>query len=208
MGYALDTAEKRLAERRGDLQPSVVDFIEASGRESRKAARTWAWMQRAVDLLMVVIIAGLVAYINQAFLQEEYYRQVTMGLRVLTAAEEKEKAAKPGPETTFKECSNGCPTMVVVPAGTFKMGSSRGGGADNERPQHDVTIPRAFAVGRTEVTYAEWDVCGGSWSVDPESLRSASRSGLTLRSGQRFGLPGRSDAYALAGDRARAGARL
>ena len=159
MGYALDTAEKRLAERRGDLQPSVVDFIEASGRESRKAARTWAWMQRAVGLLMVVIIAGLVAYINQAFLQEEYYRQVTMGLRVLTAAEEKEKAAKPGPETTFKECSNGCPTMVVVPAGTFKMGSSWGGGANDERPQHDVTIPRAFAVGRTEVTYAEWDVC-------------------------------------------------
>jgi formylglycine-generating enzyme required for sulfatase activity len=43
------------------------------------------------------------------------------GPSVLTAEQEKEKAAKPGSD--FKECATGCPTMVVVPAGTFTMGS-------------------------------------------------------------------------------------
>ena len=35
--------------------------------------------------------------------------------------QEKEKAAEPGSD--FKECATGCPTMVVVPAGKFTMGS-------------------------------------------------------------------------------------
>jgi formylglycine-generating enzyme required for sulfatase activity len=58
--------------------------------------------------------------------------------------------------------------MVVVPAGSFMMGSSppeiaalmkdypshRSAG-----PRHKVTIARAFAVGKFEVTFAEWDAC-------------------------------------------------
>jgi anaerobic selenocysteine-containing dehydrogenase len=43
------------------------------------------------------------------------------GPSVLTAEQEEEKAAKPGSD--FKECATDCPTMVVVPAGTFTMGS-------------------------------------------------------------------------------------
>jgi formylglycine-generating enzyme required for sulfatase activity len=120
--------------------------------------------ERAASIIMLFIIAGLVAHINQAFLLEQYHRQLTMGIKVLTAAEEKEKAAKPGPATTFKECANGCPTMVVVPAGTFMMGlpdwqvraAARGQDVELKR---EVKISRPFAVGRTEVTYAEWDVC-------------------------------------------------
>jgi hypothetical protein len=45
-------------------------------------------------------------------LREKYYWRRTMGPSVLTAAQEKEKAAKPGSD--FKECVTGCPTMVVV----------------------------------------------------------------------------------------------
>jgi formylglycine-generating enzyme required for sulfatase activity len=68
------------------------------------------------------------------------------------------KALKP--HDTFKECAN-CPEMVVVPAGSFRMGSpasERDRSAD-EGPQHKVTISRPFAVGRFEVTFAEWDAC-------------------------------------------------
>jgi formylglycine-generating enzyme required for sulfatase activity len=48
-----------------------------------------------------------------------------------------------------------------VPAGTFLMGSPEGkdNGDDQERPQHEVTIAKPFAVGRTDVTFAEWDIC-------------------------------------------------
>jgi formylglycine-generating enzyme required for sulfatase activity len=41
------------------------------------------------------------------------------------------------------------------------MGSptEENGRENNEGPQHRVTIPRPFAVGRFEVTFAEWDAC-------------------------------------------------
>lgn len=59
-----------------------------------------------------------------------------------------------------------CPSVIVVPAGTFLMGSpeaeterSGEGGAGSERPQHEVTFAAPFAVGRYEVTFAEWDAC-------------------------------------------------
>ena len=48
------------------------------------------------------------------------------------------------------------PEMVVVPAGTFTMGSADGVGSASERPQHQVTIPHAIAVGRIKVTFAQW----------------------------------------------------
>jgi formylglycine-generating enzyme required for sulfatase activity len=46
-----------------------------------------------------------------------------------------EKAAKPGSD--FKECANGCPTMIVVPAGKFMMGSPDAEGNADECPQHE-----------------------------------------------------------------------
>jgi formylglycine-generating enzyme required for sulfatase activity len=78
---------------------------------------------------------------------------------VLTAEQERVKAAKPGSE--FKECTNGCPTMIVVPAGKFTMGSpeTEKDREKDESPVHEVTIAKPFAVGRTHVTFAEWDVC-------------------------------------------------
>lgn len=65
----------------------------------------------------------------------------------------------PAPQS-FRDCPN-CPEMVTVPAGEFLMGSpesERGRGKD-EGPQHKVTIARPFAVGKFEVTFAEWDAC-------------------------------------------------
>jgi formylglycine-generating enzyme required for sulfatase activity len=69
-----------------------------------------------------------------------------------------ERALKPG--DTFKECAV-CPEMVVVPAGSFVMGSpaNEEGRDNNDGPQHQVTITRQFAVGKFEVTFDEWDAC-------------------------------------------------
>ena len=49
---------------------------------------------------------------------------------------------------TFRECP-GCPEMVVVPAGSFLMGSpsDEPGRQANEGPQHSVVIAKPFAVG-------------------------------------------------------------
>ncbi len=58
-----------------------------------------------------------------------------------------------------EDCAD-CPEMVVLPGGTFSMGSPttelvRG---QNEGPMRRVTV-QPFAVGKFEVTYAEWDAC-------------------------------------------------
>ena len=63
------------------------------------------------------------------------------------------------PLSTFKDCAV-CPTMVMIPAGTFTQGSpdSEPESLDSERPQRTVNLP-AFAIGQTEVTFAQWDAC-------------------------------------------------
>jgi len=61
----------------------------------------------------------------------------------------------------FRDCPD-CPEMVVIPAGSFRMGDLSGSGDDDEKPVHRVTIPRPFAVGKYEVTQAEWRAVMGS----------------------------------------------
>ena len=60
----------------------------------------------------------------------------------------------------FRDCDT-CPEMVVVPAGTFMMGSPASEEArdGDEGPMHQVTIAQPFAVGKYEVTFAEWEAC-------------------------------------------------
>jgi formylglycine-generating enzyme required for sulfatase activity len=51
--------------------------------------------------------------------------------------------------------------MIVVPAGSFTMGShtTEPGRNDNEGPQHLVTITRSLAIGVFELSFEEWDAC-------------------------------------------------
>jgi formylglycine-generating enzyme required for sulfatase activity len=65
------------------------------------------------------------------------------------------------PGDTFKDCPD-CPEMVVIPPGQFRMGDLSDRGEDNEKPVHDVTINYSFAVGKFEVTQAQWRAVMGS----------------------------------------------
>ena len=57
----------------------------------------------------------------------------------------------------FRDCQT-CPEMVVVPAGSFLMGSppTEEGHHDSQGPQHRVTIADPFAVGKYEVKRSEY----------------------------------------------------
>lgn len=63
-------------------------------------------------------------------------------------------------EATFQDCE-GCPLMIVIPAGKFIMGSSpkEPGHQPKEAPRHKVTIAKPFAAGKFEVTFDEWQAC-------------------------------------------------
>ena len=76
-------------------------------------------------------------------------------------------------EGRFRDCEE-CPELVIVPAGSFLMGSPSDeavGSDPNEGPLHAVTISLPFAAGKYEVTFDEWDYCvrrGGCGGYRPD----------------------------------------
>ena len=77
----------------------------------------------------------------------------------LTASESATSAGDDSlpPGSVFKDC-NDCPEMVIIPAGTFMMGSPEAevGRMSNEGPLHEVTISNPFAVSNFEVTVGQY----------------------------------------------------
>ena len=68
---------------------------------------------------------------------------------------------------TFQDCP-GCPKLVVVPSGSFMMGSSgeEEDRDDDEGPTHEVRIGYQLAVGVYPVTFDEWDMCVSDGGCD------------------------------------------
>jgi formylglycine-generating enzyme required for sulfatase activity len=62
--------------------------------------------------------------------------------------------AKAGAEIT--DCP-ACPVLISVPAGSFTMGSNSSDAS--EKPAHPVTVSTPFAIGKYEVTVAQWNAC-------------------------------------------------
>jgi formylglycine-generating enzyme required for sulfatase activity len=137
----------------------AAEYLAASRKLATAGRRRARLVQAVIYSLFLCIIAGLVGFINQAYLREQYQWRIVMRPSVLTAEQEKKNAAKAGSD--FKECANGCPTMIVVPAGKFTMGSpeTEKGRSKFEGPQHEVIFAKPFAAGKTDVTFAEWEIC-------------------------------------------------
>ncbi len=62
--------------------------------------------------------------------------------------------------TEIQDCPE-CPVMVVMPEQSFTMGSpeTETGRSKNEGPQQTVSIEGGVAIGKHEVTFAQWDAC-------------------------------------------------
>jgi formylglycine-generating enzyme required for sulfatase activity len=116
----------------------------------------------AVPGLLVLLGVGYPIYVSARLLP--WFWDVSTS--VLTA--EAERALKPG--DTFMECAS-CPKMVVVPAGSFTMGSPANEGDFRERPQHTVTIRQPLAVSKFELTFDEWDACTAHGGCTQQFLR-------------------------------------
>ena len=114
---------------------------------------------------MIGIILGLVGWINQAYIVAEWrwwtvarpYILAKVRPYVLTAAQERRLKAG----DTFKECAQDCPEMIVVPSGSFMMGSpnTEPDRQPTEEPQHIVTFAKPFAISKYELTFDDWDTC-------------------------------------------------
>ena len=196
-------AAERLTERpdlAANLEPTDRAYLVASRKAQEEAKRVRRLLQAAIYVLLVGVIVGLVAWINQSYLKDQINWYTTMrpyavaNFRpyVLTTAAEHSLQ----PLVEFRECAGNCPEMIVIPSGSFVMGSpqteqshynsspgrvgandfqnSEADGLSNEGPQHKVVIARSFAVSKFDVTFAEWDAC---FSVGGCRYKSDARMG-------------------------------
>jgi formylglycine-generating enzyme required for sulfatase activity len=110
-----------------------------------------------------------------------------------------ESVAEPEAGKTFKDCPD-CPDMVEIPAGSFDMGSNNG--EPHERPMHSVSIAKSFAIGKTEVTQAQWhavmgnkpsyfESCGDACPVEQVSWDDTQEfiKKLNAKTGKQYRLP-------------------
>jgi formylglycine-generating enzyme required for sulfatase activity len=184
IGAALTKAQNWLAKRAEDMPAPHREFIaQSTAREERTQARARRVRSLNYALLMAIIV-GLVGWIEQSFIREQWLWWTTQ--RPFVSANIwpyvlkplAERALKPG--DSFRDCAvrqqnaDYCPDMVVVVAGTFAMGAPETIEAvhPNELPQHRVTIAEPFAVSKFKLTFAEWDACigaGGCGGYRPRS---------------------------------------
>jgi len=109
------------------------------------------------------------------------------------------RARTPAPGT-FRDCSNGCPEMVVVHEGTFTMGAPAGEEArekwPEERrghsvPQHLVTIRHKFAIAKFDVTRDEYaQFVAETNRPDPDSCVTLDASGTFIKTKGNWRSPG------------------
>jgi formylglycine-generating enzyme required for sulfatase activity len=75
----------------------------------------------------------------------------------------------------FKECDT-CPEMVVIPPGTFIMGSPETEKyRENDEGQHKVTINYSFAVSKAPITWEQWEACARDAMCDGQAVETALR---------------------------------
>ena len=107
---------------------------------------------------------------------------------------------QPSEAATFRDCSNGCPEMVVVPQGGFTMGAPAGEEArenlpDQVRgrsaPQHPVTIRYKLAIGKFDVTQDEYaQFVAETNRPDPDGCTTLAASGGFISTNGNWRSPG------------------
>jgi formylglycine-generating enzyme required for sulfatase activity len=107
------------------------------------------------------------------------------------------------PGDKFKDC-NECPEMIVTPSGNFRMGDLSGVGRFSEKPAHKVNINYTFAIGKFEVTQAEWRSMMGTKpskfmgdNKPVENISWGQAKKYVSKLNDKLGLRGRSDRYRL-----------
>ena len=108
----------------------------------------------------LAVVAGAMAMNDVAWGEASWYTvlELTPNPAVVTDAVLRQKIVASGSPWRVRDNSSGI-EMMFIPSGIFTMGCSaaNGDGCDPyEKPNHQVTLNKAFYLGKTEVTQAQW----------------------------------------------------
>jgi formylglycine-generating enzyme required for sulfatase activity len=135
---AKELAARQAAARESAAKEAAAKAAAAKEAEAKEAAARAAAAREAADRLIAA---------RQAAARER--RIEFVAARPTAALISKEPVG-----TAFRDCAK-CPELVWLPQGEFAMGDAPS--ANDQRPV--VAIRYMLAVGRFEVTFAEWDAC-------------------------------------------------
>lgn len=177
-------AEKAAADRAAEEKAMAAAAAEAAAREAEEKARQAEAERRAAEKAAAERAAQQQAAEKaaeqeaarkaaaeqaarkaaaEAAAAEQARKDAAAAAAAAAAAETARRAAaakvagtEPASVETFRDC-DACPEMIVLAPGSFVMGSA--GGDASAQPEHTVRIGYPFAIGRFEVTVAEWKAC-------------------------------------------------
>ena len=120
----------------------------------------------AVDIVVVtpngtVTLVGAFTYIDSSWYN---ILEIAPDAAVVPDATVRAKIVASGFPWRVRDNSSGI-EMLLIPGGTFTMGCSASNSLvcdSNENPTHQVTLSKAFYLGKTEVTQAQWQAKMGT----------------------------------------------
>jgi formylglycine-generating enzyme required for sulfatase activity len=145
-----------------EVEPKLEAIPPAPVEDSIARARAAEEAKKAEDKTRALALQARIDERNKAELEAKVQAQAMVQAeeraRTVSAAavnEAPRAATRPG--SVFQDCAD-CPRMVAIPVGEFTMGSpaAEAGRGLDEGPQRQVSIAQAFALGRSEVTVAEF----------------------------------------------------
>ena len=142
---------------RSSLQAASHRTSKHVADSSDAGSGKWSVLSAAVSVVAVVAVSvvGLWFWLG---VSDDISQYLPRG----TGDREDATAPRPEPGGTFRDLLAGGgegPLMVVLPAGRFRMGclSDDSDCNGSEKPVHEVTLPKGFAMGVYEVTFDEYD---------------------------------------------------
>ena len=134
----------------GGLLATLISSYALLLRERRRDSDPEAGQSGSAGKAKALRIAAMIGVVVA---WPAYHFGIWLGDGSVGAADFKQPEAG----AALRDCER-CPTIMVLPAGSFSMGSPVGetGRYDNEGPIHPVTIPDALGVGVYEVTRGQF----------------------------------------------------
>ena len=155
LGQALEMYEEHGLEIPADFWIRYAQALQAAGLHEEAIEASTRYLEesgREGEHYLTALRLLDEAEVGLAEDRREEARRRVEAQRVAEEAAAREAA-------TLEAVMANLPDMVVISAGTYRMGCVSGRTCDEvERPVHEVQVP-SFSLSRHEVTFTQWDVC-------------------------------------------------